>query len=324
MKKKITKILASALALLALLTLCVSCTSKDGYAPGMGGADIGDYEEINKENSFTGGTTDSGDVLDESRKIIKTVNESVQTEDYEGFLDQMNATVGALGGYVTSANYRGDTYYNRESLRYANVTVRIPAEKLSEFTERIEGISVVTSYTESVDDVTAAYVDVESRIAVLTAEEAALLEMLSAAETVSTALEIRTRLSAVQGDLASLKAQKNTYDTLVAYSTVHLNVSEVRRAESTDPTFFEEVGYNFSDSLDSIGQGLRAFAVWLLGDIIYIVIVAGLLAGAFFAGRYLLRRRRLAKGRTEAAVEAKPTEGSASEQSNEPTDGEKQ
>ena len=286
--KKRTKILIAIIALATMLTVCVSCSARDmvGGAPSL--EDY--YNGYDKEGGFTGGSTVGSDVLDESRKIVKTVNEQVQTDRYDDFMAEMNATVTELSGYVTSASYRGDSYYSRETLRYATLTLRIPADRLSEFTAYVDGAGVVTSYTESIEDVTAAYVDVESRIAVLTAEETALLEMLEMANTVSTALEIRTRLNQVQGDIASLRAQKNTYDTLVAYSTVNLNVSEVRRAESTDPTFLEEIGYNFSDSITTIGEGLRDFAVWFIGDIIYILLVTGLLTGGFFAARPAIRR----------------------------------
>ena len=312
--KKRTKIIIAVLALVAILTACVSCAVK-GDMEMAGSAAPGDdyYNGYDKENGFTGGSTASGDVLDESRKIIKTVTEYVQTDKYDDFITQMNATVTELQGYVISASYRGDSYYSKDALRHATLTVRVPAQRLSEFTAYVDGAGIVTSYTESIDDVTAEYVDVESRIAVLTAEETALLEMLEMANTVSTALEIRTRLNQVQGDIASLRAQKNTYDTLVAYSTVNLNVSEVRRAESTDPTFFEEIGYNFTDSITSIGDGLRDFAVWFIGDIVYIVLIAGLLTGGFFAARPVIRRilqkKRAQKPRTEKPDESAGTDG---------------
>lgn len=303
--KSIKKVIITLILLVAACLSFASCRSANAdIVPPMDNGYAGDAYE--KGDGVIEGVTGSADlVLDADRKIIKTVNESVQTESYDAFLDTVREKVSALGGYVTSANYRGDSYYGKNDLRQATLTLRIPAERLAELTDAVSGLGVVTYYNESAKDVTTAYVDVESRIAVLSAEETALLEILAKAETVSDALEVRARLNTVQSDLASLRAQKNSYDTLTAYSTVYLTVYEVRRAESTDPTFFEEVGYNFSDSLDSIGEGLRAFAVWLLGDIIYILLVAGLLTGGFFAGRFLIRRRRAARIAEPPAAEHK-------------------
>ena len=289
------KVIAVAVVLVCVVVACIalaSCRSMGGVAdrePAMGF----DNEAYGKEEGALGGAVGSDNgIADADRKIIKTVNESVQTEDYDGFVEAVRERTATLGGYITSANYRGDSYYGQNNLRQATLTLRIPAARLGEFTDSVSTLGVVTGYTESAKDVTSAYVDTESRIAVLAAEEAALLGILSEAQTVSDALEIRTRLSAVQSDLASLRAQKNSYDTLTEYSTVHLTVYEVRRAESTDPTFLEEISYNFSDSIDSIGAGLRAFAVWLIGDIIYILLVSGLLVGGFFGARCVIRRRR--------------------------------
>ena len=290
--KVLSKILAGIISALALVLVCTSCSLNN--APANDGGEYGGVNDsmIDKESSYTGGSLITSDLISADRKIVKTVRESIQTETYDEFLSAMQEKIAELGGYITSANYRGDSFYNKDTLRTATVTVRIPAEKLGEFTESLEATSIVTSHTEEVNDVTTAYVDVESRISVLVAEETALLEMLESAENVDTALTIRTRLNSVQSDLASLRAQKNTYDSLVAYSTVHLNISEVRRAESTDPTFFEEVGYNFSESLDSIGEGIRAFAVWIIGDILYILIIAALLSAAFFLARHIFRKRK--------------------------------
>lgn len=290
--KSIIKIFLFALITSVMIITAASCAkyagnSADGSAPGY-------------NNSFVGGVTDKeNNLVDENygtdRKIIKNVNESVQTDKYDDFLSELNAAVNSAGGYVSSANYSGESYYSDNNLRHANLTLRIPAEKLSEFTERIDSLAVVTYYNESVQDVTAAYVDVESRIAVLEAEESALLDILKTSSTTADALAVRTRLLDVQADLASLRAQKSTYDDRVSFSTVYMSISEVRRAKEQNPGFFTEVGDTFLDSLSDIGEGLRDFAVWFLGNIIYIVIFAGAVFGGFVLIRFAVRKIKAKK-----------------------------
>ena len=291
--KKTLKTLIIALTLLLVMLSVVSCSSvSGGFADsGMGGAD-------KNENSMvgSGGVSGSTEVLDPNRKIIKTVRESVETEKYDDFIKNIRESVAGLGGYISSANQSGDSYYGEENYRNSYFTIRIPAEKLDEFTSKIASAAVVTSYSEGMNDVTGAYVDIESRIAVLRAEETALLQMLTEASNVSTTLEIRKRLLEVQSDLASFEAQKNTYDSLIAYSTVYLNVYEVRRAEAVNPGFFEEVGGVFNDSLYEIGVGLRDFAVWFLGNIIYIVIFAGAVTGGVLLYINIRKKTRSKKG----------------------------
>ena len=225
--KKITKILVPFLLSATLLTV-TSCAKS--YDSG------GDASSPNENNSFVGGVTEKDDAIsnvnfENNRKIIKNVNESVQTDRFDEFLNELNQVVSDTEGYIYSSNYSGKNYFNEDNLRHANITIRIPADNLSAFGEKVDSISVVTYYNETVQDVTAAYVDVESRIAVLEAEEAALLEMLKTSATTSDALSVRTRLLDVQADLASLRAQKNTYDDRVAFSTVYMSISEVRRAK---------------------------------------------------------------------------------------------
>ena len=278
----------------AVLVSAVSCSVKHsangGSAPDRAPGDyVGGGYEDGKEN----GSVTSSPVL-EDRKIIKTVNQTVQTETYDSFLDTVRQSLATLGGYISRAEYSGQTYYNKDGLRSAYLVLHVPAEKLSDFNSSLSKGGVVSSYNESMQDVTGAYIDVESRITVLESEEAALLAMLAKAEDVTSMLAIRDRLTAVQSDLASYRAQKNNYDNRVSYSTVYLRISEVRRAESNNPTFFEEVGGNFLDSIYGIGDTLRAFAVFILGDILYILFTLAVAAAIFFAIRALhkLYKRR--------------------------------
>ena len=292
--KKTLKML-SLLALILVISLsAISCSS--GGDALLDGKDRVDYSEdgssAGSSGALGGATNGSGssDTILEDRKIIKTVHESVQTDAYDSFMTALGEAVSSAGGYISSREERGENYYNKNNLRHLYTVIRIPADKLAAFTEAVDAVAVVTSFTESVNDVTTAYIDVESRIAVLEAEEAALLSMLGAATTVDTALEIRTRLLTVQSDLASLRNQKESYDDRIAYSTVYLTVNEVRVAVTENPGFLEEVRAEFSDNLYDLERGFRAFGVWLLGDSVSIILTLGVLVGGFFLARFLLKR----------------------------------
>ncbi len=290
-RTRIFAIIAATLTLILILTSCSKSFDKNDVAPGDAGYD--GYGGGKGENAAT-------DIISEDRKIIKTVNESVQTDSYDDFIDSVYAAAESVGGYIQSSSYSGESYYREDNLRHASLTVRIPAEKLGEFTKNVESIAIVTSYNENMKDVTAAYVDVESRIAVLSAEESALIEILAKSESVADALTVRTRLLEVQSELASLKAQKNTYDSLIEYSTVYLNVSEVRRAAAQNPSFFEEIRDTFAESVYDIGSFFRSFAVWVIGNVIYLLIVGAAATLSVIFIRRLARKRRAKKEEKEA------------------------
>ena len=281
--RKISAIFA-VLAVILSLILMTSC-SKSAGGDALGGAENG-YGGYAPENNGKDNTVIEG----ENRKIIKNVNESVQTDKFDDFLDSLYDAISEADGFISSSNYSGNSYYDSSTLRTANITIRIPAGNLSSFTEKVENMAVVTSYNEYIDDVTNRYIDITSRIAVLEAEESALLEILKSATTTSEMLDIRTRLVSVQSDLASFRAQKDSIDDKVEYSTVSLHVREVRRAVAQNVGFFDEVGGNFLDSVYDIGEGLRAFAVWFLGDILYILLFGGIITGIFFLARFLFRK----------------------------------
>ncbi|MBE6532845.1 MAG: DUF4349 domain-containing protein [Ruminococcaceae bacterium] len=281
--RKISAIFA-VLAVILSLFLMTSC-SKSAVGDAFGGAENG-YGGYAPENNGKDNTVIEG----ENRKIIKNVNESVQTDKFDDFLDSLYDAISEADGFISSSNYSGNSYYDSSTLRTANITIRIPAGNLSSFTEKVENMAVVTSYNEYIDDVTNRYIDITSRIAVLEAEESALLEILKSATTTSEMLDIRTRLVSVQSDLASFRAQRDSIDDKVEYSTVSLHVREVRRAVAQNVGFFDEVGGNFLDSVYDIGEGLRAFAVWFLGDILYILLFGGIITGIFFLARFLFRK----------------------------------
>ena len=307
--KKTLKLIVTVLMLLSVALTAISCKSA-GDSEYLDGRDTVSNGALGTDGSgSTQGSEKGEEALLENRKIIKNVHESVQTDGYEDFLAALDCAVSAAGGYFQTREERGDSYYHSGSLRYMNAVIRIPREKLGQLTSAIDGAAVVTSYRESVNDVTTAYVDVESRIAVLRAEETALLAMLTEASSVDVSLKIRERLLTVQSDLASLEKQKESYDDKISYSTLYLTVNEVRRATTENPTFIEEVKGEFSDTVHEISEGLRSFGIWILGDSIYIVIWCGALVGAFFLLRYLTKRHTVLRRERKKNGEGSDTKG---------------
>lgn len=292
MKKKIFLLL---LLVLSLSLSLISCNSD--YA----------YEDMSPEGGYgNSGSSATDAVISDTRKIIKTVNESVETEHYDDFVAGLQTAVAEAGGYFVSSRYNGngtDDYGKRT----ASFEIRIPAERLAAFTGKVGELGTVTRHDETAKDVTMSYLDVESRIAVLEAEETALIAMLADAQNTSEALSIRESLSRVQGDLASLRAQKNNYDTLVAYSTVHLSVDEVVAERPADEGFFDEVGTAFMGSLSAIGSMFRGLGIFLLGGAPFWLLFAAIGFAVFLIVRLSTRRARR-EAREAREAEKKQTE----------------
>ena len=96
--------------------------------------------------------------------------------------------------------------------RYADLTLRIPVEKLAEFTAAVNSLSNVVSSSRNTEDVTLQYVDTESRVKTLETERDRLLELMEQAETMSDLLEIESRLTEVRGELERYASQLKVLD----------------------------------------------------------------------------------------------------------------
>ena len=83
-----------------------------------------DKEAASEEyDSTTGSTENVEKVQDTSRKLIKNVDMSVETEEFDKLLANVEKRIEALGGYIETSNvYNGSTYKAAGNLRTANIT----------------------------------------------------------------------------------------------------------------------------------------------------------------------------------------------------------
>ena len=248
---------------------------QESFSPGAG---YFESEAANTEE-FMDSDYSSGDKLEENtsasgRKLIRTVNLSMETLEFEGFISALQKAVAEAGGYIESSDISGNSY-NYSRSRYASFTCRVPSAKLDGFLNAIGGIGNITSSNENQVDVTLSYVDTEARISSLQTEYDRLLELLAQAESVDSLISLEARLSDVRYQLESYKSQLRTYDNLVDYSTVSISVSEVLRVTSPEEkSAWSRIQTGFSDSLYSVGVGAVDFFVWFVANIPYFVVIA--------------------------------------------------
>ena len=188
--KKMTAFLVTLCMLAALLAGCGGASKStqafDAAAPAAAapaGAANGAYYDMESAKSEDGGLTGDTDstVLPEGRKWIITVNMSAETEDLDALMEALNGKISGLGGYVEDQDSYNGSMYSSRRYRSASLTVRIPAERVDEFTEEMSGIANVVSTNLSREDITLSYVATESRVKALQTEEARLLELMEQA-----------------------------------------------------------------------------------------------------------------------------------------------
>lgn len=268
-------VLLLVLTLILALASCGAAESMDNYAGGY------------KEN-----TSDSVDAENDlaERKIIRRVNMSMETRDFDALAESLSEAVASVGGYAESSNV-----YSRSGSRQASYVFRIPSAKLDAFLTSLSTLGNVLSRSENAEDVTLAYVDTESRIRALKAEETALLEMMEKAASLSDLMSIRSRLTDVRYQLDSYEAQLRKYDSLIDYSTVSVSVSEVERLSNIRGGVWTQIGDDFMDNVYAIADGAVAFFIWFVGSLPVLVLLGGFATGGFFLYRYIRRKRSAAK-----------------------------
>ena len=93
----------------------------------------------------SGSTSQTPEVQDVKRKLIRNVNLEVETETFDELLTAVEEKTERLSGYIEqSYTYNGSNYYGRGT-RNANLTIRIPAANLNAFLSSIAEVSNVIS-----------------------------------------------------------------------------------------------------------------------------------------------------------------------------------
>ena len=286
---KIRRIIAL-LVLACILTGC-GAVAMDSVENGMGGS-TGSFDGIYEE--FEPGESGGAQLSDQ--KLITTVEITAETEDLDALMPQLSEHIAQLGGYVEFQNTYYGSAYSSYRHRSANMTIRIPADKLSDFLLHVEGASNVISKQQSQDNVTLQYVDTESRVAALKAERDRLMELLEQAGDLSDLLKIEERLTDVLYDLESTTAQLRSLDNQVSYATVNLYIDEVKVLTDTqEKTVWQRIGSGFGENLRSIGEALVDFFVWLVTYSPQLIIIGGIVYLITRIVRRTIKKRRAKK-----------------------------
>lgn len=239
------------------------------------------------------GTNSGSTALPEGRKWIITIDMNVETEDLDSLMTDLDQKIKALNGYVEDQNIHNGSSYASRRYRSANLTVRIPDEKVDQFTDEISGLANVVNQNLRREDITLKYVSTSSRVTALETEEARLLELLAKADNMTDLLEIEARLTDVRYELENHASQLRLYDNQIDYATIYLYIDEVQEYTPVEePTFFERIKTTFSDSLEGLGDGIVNITVFLVGNSPYLLTIGVV---AFLAIRLVKRRGKISR-----------------------------
>lgn len=273
-KRMITMIVIGVL----LLSTLVACgqKSKDNVGNSTGNLEMEDIKESGElldTNSPTSTSKENVDVK-ENRKIIEKIYLNAQTKEFDALMEKLNDEIQKVGGYIESSSVSGNSF-EYEDERYAELTVRVPSKQSDEFTEFVSKNSTITNKEISTEDVTLAYVDIESRISALETEKSTLERLLAKAASMQDVITIQERLTEVIYEIESYQSQLRTYDNLIDYTTITISIREVERVEVVGKqNIWQEIGTNLKEGFENVWKFCERLFVFAVSSIPYVLAVA--------------------------------------------------
>lgn len=242
-------------------------------------------------------------------KIIYSGNARIESVEFDAVLEDIYALIDSVGGFLESSYVTGKdyytSYYGGTAYRNASFTVRIPRDAFRSFTGALESLGNLTYTSYQAQNITSSYFDTESRLETYRTEEKRLLEMLNKAENVEDMLNIEDRLASVRYNIESLTSTLTNWDSKINYSTLYLEVQEVKELTKETPitrTFGEDLVQGVKDSCAWLVRALKDSAIFLVSAIPVLIIPAIVAVVVILAIRSAKRKKRAKISETKAEI----------------------
>lgn len=218
-------------------------------------------------------------------KLIRSASRDIESSDYDADMKALKDLVAEYEGIIEFENAYGQKITpDSSSGRYAHITCRIPTASLDEFLSSLDAVGESVARSESSEDISMQYFDVETRLNGQKALRDRLQAMIASAESIEDMIGIESKLSEVQSEIEYMEGQLKGWNSRISYSTVRLSLSEVADKNAMKPinptTLADRIKTSFTASINTFLTFLEDMMVflvlvwpWLLILIIAIVIV---------------------------------------------------
>ena len=250
---------------------------------------------------------------DLARKLIRNVDLSLETKEYDAVLDGILSRLKALGGYTQFMNSWGGSDGRNRGI---SITARIPMAKLDEFLDTAFEGAVVRNRTESTEDVTLRYSDLEAHLKSLRTEQTRLLELMAKAEDVDAIIALESRLSEIRYEVESIAQSMRYLDNQVTYSTVNINLSEVTIISAPKKAgLYERITTGFEENLADLREELEDLLVWFVTNLprnlLLLLVAVIVLRFVVFLGRTGRKGPKLSRAEKKALKAEKKAQKAA-------------
>ena len=290
MKRRVLSLMLAGLMCLSL----AACGAKSeaaapaASAPAASAPMMEEYYGGDMNMSMTDSAADGGEVggVVSGQKLIRTASLELETMEFETTTAALNALVEEMGGYMENS----DLHTRNSGYRYAEYTLRIPAERYEEFLNQAGTLCHETWRSTSQEDISEMYYDTQGRLKTQQIKLERLQELLKKAETMEDIITIESAISETEMLIDNYSGTLRHYDGKVDYATVNISLREVYKYSNTEEaptTFTSRLGNSFANGWNSFVNTLEDLAVSFAYSWMWWVI----LGAAAFIGFRITRKK---------------------------------
>ncbi len=210
-----------------------------------------------------------------NRKVIKRGSMSIETESYQESVDAIYRITKNANGYIEDYRIRGGS--DRETdLHRASFVIRVPHDKYDDLLLQMNDIGFVRNNQSGIEDVSDIYFDTESRLKTLRVQEQRLLALLEKAEKIEDVIALEASLSDVLYRIESLTGTLKKYDDLINYSTVTIELFEVKKEEAKNQQkqgFAGKLTKSFQNGLKNTQYALESLLLFVAENFVLIAVI---------------------------------------------------
>ncbi len=167
----------------------------------------------------------------QGRMVIEQANLDVTLPDVTKAEAKLSGRAVGYGGFVESTAQSTGA----GNAPVVMMTLRVPQADFSAFVQFARSLGVVTSFSQSGQDVTQQYSSLTGRTAELQSERAAYTRLYGKAQSMRDMLQIQQALAQVNSQIAALSAQMHSVRRSVELSTVFLTLSTSTFSSTASP-----------------------------------------------------------------------------------------
>jgi hypothetical protein len=253
----------------------------------------------------------SGQQSSVDQLIIQNANISIAVIDPAKSMDAIIKMTDEMKGFVVDSNIYKTRNENGLELPEAHLTIRVPAEKLTDAMDQIKALvpdqnTDILSETRSGQNVTKEYTDLKSRLKNLEEAEAQLREIMASATRTEDVMAVFNQLTQVREQIEVTKGQMKYYEESAAMSAIDVTV---RSKASVAPLSIGgwQPGGVARDAIQSLINALKFFAnaaIWIILFLLPVLLILFIPVWIVFVViRAIVRRNKAAKAAKQTPPE---------------------